>query len=289
MAAPAFDRRRVNGPEVSFPPVYEEDLPSAEASSSTSAQRMSSLKEAAQVYARQDRSKDAFRPIFLQTGLISSANGSAYIEMEKTKIACAVYGPRPKLPPYSAHGTLNIEVKYAPFASDPRRFPLRDTEPPTPSTLLAQSLLPALRLQLLPKSQLDVFLLVLESDGMEGVVSAGTTVAGAALAGVGGVVEMSGLVVGVSSATINSSLHVDPTSHESLIATSRVTLACMPALGKITNVWQTGEIEGEKAMEALEKLMEKSREVHTAVAQSLREGLQAREAKELVEAEGFSA
>lgn len=109
-------------------------------------------------------------------------------------------------------------------------------------------------------------------------MSAGTTVAGAALAGVGGVVEMSGLVVGVSSvsrsslpcwiksrkgrtgrtlnrlvssrqATINSSLHVDPTSHESLIATSRVTLACMPALGKITNVWQTGEIEGEKAME----------------------------------------
>jgi len=76
---------------------------------------------------------------------------------------------------------------------------LQDTEPPTPSTLLAQSLLPALRLQLLPKSQLDVFLLVLESDGMEGVVSAGTTVAGAALAGVGGVVEMSGLVVGVSS------------------------------------------------------------------------------------------
>lgn len=74
----------------------------------------------------------------------------------------------------------------------------QDTEPPTPSTLLAQSLLPALRLQLLPKSQLDVFLLVLESDGMEGVVSAGTTVAGAALAGVGGVVEMSGLVVGVS-------------------------------------------------------------------------------------------
>jgi len=35
--------------------------------------------------------------------------------------------------------------------------------------------------------------------------------------------------------------------------------------------------------------MDKSREVHTAVAQSLREGLQAREAKELVEAEGFSA
>lgn len=35
------------------------------------------------------------------------------------------YGPRPKPPPYSSSGALNIEVKYAPFASDPRRFPLR--------------------------------------------------------------------------------------------------------------------------------------------------------------------
>jgi exosome complex RNA-binding protein Rrp42 (RNase PH superfamily) len=53
----------------------------------------------------------------------------------------------------------------------------------------------------------------------------------------------------VVQATINSSLHVDPTSHESLIASSRVTLACMPALGKITNVWQTGEIGAEQTVE----------------------------------------
>jgi hypothetical protein len=66
--------------------------------------------------------------------------------MENTKIACAMcvvaglrwadscglttrhltsYGPRPRPPPYAAEGTLNVEVKYAPFASDPRRFPLR--------------------------------------------------------------------------------------------------------------------------------------------------------------------
>lgn len=82
----------------------------------------------------------------LKTGLINQANGSAYIEMENTKIACAMcvtvlwpvskrhsadkfafvsYGPRPRPPPYAAEGTLNVEVKYAPFASDPRRFPLR--------------------------------------------------------------------------------------------------------------------------------------------------------------------
>lgn len=35
------------------------------------------------------------------------------------------YGPRPKQPPYSPQGTLNLEVKFAPFASHPRRAPLR--------------------------------------------------------------------------------------------------------------------------------------------------------------------
>lgn len=61
MAAPAFDRRRVNGPELSFPPVYEDELPAAE--SSTSAARMANLKEAAQAYSRNGRNTDAFRPI----------------------------------------------------------------------------------------------------------------------------------------------------------------------------------------------------------------------------------
>jgi hypothetical protein len=36
-------------------------------------------------------SNDAEFLIVLQPGLISQANGSAYIETEKTKIACAVY------------------------------------------------------------------------------------------------------------------------------------------------------------------------------------------------------
>lgn len=58
MAAPAFDRRRVNGPEVSFPPVYE-DEPVA----STSASRIQTLQEVAESYRRQGRTKDDSRPI----------------------------------------------------------------------------------------------------------------------------------------------------------------------------------------------------------------------------------
>lgn len=48
--------------------------------------------------------------------------------MENVKIACAVYGPRQstkQLPYYSEKGKLNVEVKYAPFASKRRRNPMR--------------------------------------------------------------------------------------------------------------------------------------------------------------------
>lgn len=74
---------------------------------------------------------------------------------------------------------------------------LQDTEPTHLTTLLTQLLLPTLRLELLPKASLDVYLLVLESDSIEGVLAAGLTVASAACADAGGGVEMSGLGVGV--------------------------------------------------------------------------------------------
>lgn len=62
MAAPAFDRRRVNGPEVSFPPVYDDELPTA-ASSSKTAAAFDSLADAARRYQRTTRAKDDLRPI----------------------------------------------------------------------------------------------------------------------------------------------------------------------------------------------------------------------------------
>jgi len=90
--AASFDRRRINGPEESRPPVFDDDIE----------QRVYSLKKT-----RKGRKPGDVRPIcisssqvlgcwsntsiaVLTTGLITQANGSAYIETEKTKIACAV-------------------------------------------------------------------------------------------------------------------------------------------------------------------------------------------------------
>ena len=155
MAQNAFDRRRINGPEESCPPVYESDEEAVGESS----------KGVTESSTRKGRTPKEIRPICvslarlrsysidfdfallqdLKTGLINQANGSAYIETERTKIACAVsvspfqccepcllllecysYGPRQsRSSTYNEKGKLNVEVKFAPFSCTQRRAPMR--------------------------------------------------------------------------------------------------------------------------------------------------------------------
>ncbi len=108
-----FDRRRIQAPESSYTPTFSQEQQSSSSRSSSTRPICKSAHVAGSCQ------------IVLKTGLISQANGSGYIEAGKVKIACSVYGPRPKQPPYSPQGSLNLEIKFAPFASHPRRAPLR--------------------------------------------------------------------------------------------------------------------------------------------------------------------
>ena len=64
---------------------------------------------------RQDgRSKDEHRLIFMKTGVISQARGSAYVEQGQTKVMCGVYGPReiPRRSDFSMNGVLSCRYVY---------------------------------------------------------------------------------------------------------------------------------------------------------------------------------
>lgn len=83
----------------------------------------------------------------------------------------------------------------APF-SDVHRFkPGKDVESPGSAALVKQALLPAIRLDLLPKASIDVYITVLDMDtSVSGCIALATTAASAALAEAG--IEMYGLVTG---------------------------------------------------------------------------------------------
>lgn len=99
---------------------------------------------------------------------------------------------------------------------------------------------PSLRLELFPKSIIDVYITVLENDGFESCVSAGAVAASTALADAG--VEMLGLVMSCTASLVGDQVWVDPTTEESQRATGTVLVACMPAIGILTNTWQVGQL-----------------------------------------------
>lgn len=99
MAQGGFDRRRVHGPNESFQPIFDDE----------SEERGLLYKGWNPGQTRRNRRVEDIRPIcarytaislclllnkvtmtVLKTGLIKQANGSAYIETERTKLACAV-------------------------------------------------------------------------------------------------------------------------------------------------------------------------------------------------------
>jgi exosome complex component MTR3 len=59
----------------------------------------------------------------MKWGLISHANGSAYVEAGSTRIVASVYGPlaQAKSEGYSEKASLNIDFKFATFSCKDRR------------------------------------------------------------------------------------------------------------------------------------------------------------------------
>ncbi|KAJ7632652.1 ribosomal protein S5 domain 2-type protein [Roridomyces roridus] len=249
----SLDRRRINGPEESFPPVFDSDALQWRSGDP-----------------RNDRAPLDIRPIFLQPGLISQANGSAYIETAKTKIACAVYGPRQsKNTAFSEMGRLNVEVKFTPFSCSRRRAPMRDAEDRSVAVAIHQALVSSVRLELLPKSTIDIFITVIESDGLEGCVASGSIAASTALADAG--IELLGLVTSCAASAVGNEIWLDPTEEEARLANGTLVLACMPALGKITSVWQTGQMKVPEALVCMDTCQDKCTEIHSVIAQALLE------------------
>jgi len=260
MAQSGFDRRRVNGPNESFQPIFDDDF-----------EDPSVLYKGWKVgETRRKRQAEDIRPIFLQTGLTNQANGSAYIETERTKIACAVYGPRQsKSSAYHEFGRLSVEVKFTPFSSLVRRVPIWDAEDRSIATLVQQALAPSVRLDLLPKSVIDISITIIECDGIESCVAAATVAASTSLAKAG--IEMFGLVVSCASAVVGEDVWSDPTEEETRLASGILLYACMPALGTTTSVWQTGRILPAKAFQGLRLCQERCIETHQIMARALHE------------------
>lgn len=178
------------------------------------------------------------------------------------------YGPRQsKSVGYSERGRLNVQVKFAPFSCHKRRAPIRDAEDRSIAVLIHQSLVSSIRLELFPKSTIDVFLTIIENDGIDSCVATGTVAASTALGDAG--IEMLGLVTSCAATLMGEEVWLDPNHDEAIAGAGTLVLACMPALGIVTNVWQNGSISPEQGLKCMTACQERCATIHSIVAQSL--------------------
>ncbi|MEM3503808.1 MAG: exosome complex exonuclease Rrp41, partial [Nitrososphaeria archaeon] len=111
---------------------------------------------------------DELRPIKIEIGVIKNADGSAYIEFGRNKIIAAVYGPREAHPKHLAlpdRAIVRCRYHMAPFSTEERKSPQPSRREIEISLVLRRAMESAIFLEEYPRSIIDVFVEVLQSDG----------------------------------------------------------------------------------------------------------------------------
>ncbi|KAL3153408.1 hypothetical protein ABBQ38_011746 [Trebouxia sp. C0009 RCD-2024] len=216
------------------------------------------------------RGFEQFRTVFLNTGAISQATGSAYAEFSKTKVMAAVYGPRPsdRKTSFSEEGRLQCDVKFATFATRQRSksFAQSPDEREVSGNVQA-ALQSAVQRHSFPKSNVDVYCMVLESGGSD--VAVAITAASLALADAG--IEMYDLVSACSVSRVKGQLLLDPTSEESYHEDGTVLMAMMPTASLVTQLVMAGEWSDSQSKEAMELCMGGCAQIDSVARQCLRQ------------------
>lgn len=207
------------------------------------------------------RKLDELRPIRLEVGNLSRADGSAYIEHGRNKIVAAVYGPRELHPRHLAQSDqalLRVNYRMATFSVSDRKRPAPSRREHEISMVLRQALEPMLFLKMYPRAAIDVFIQVLEADG--GSRCASATAAALALADAG--IPMRGLVAGCASGKIDGEIAMDMNDIEDKIGEADVPVVMCPERGEITLLQMDGKLTQKELAKALQMAEEGIHRIH---------------------------
>ena len=234
------------------------------------------------------RRLDELRPIKLEVGLLDKADGSAYIEQGKNKILVAVYGPREAHPKHIAmpeRAVIRCRYHMAPFSVDERKNPAPSRREMELSKVIRESLEPVVLTDLYPRTTIDLFIEVLQSDG--GSRCAGITAASLALADAG--IPMKEMVAACAVGKIEGKLALDLSDAEDKYGEADIPVALVPNAGLVTLLQMDGHLtlaEFEQgftmALEACKTLHAMQREVLKKKYATIKEAAEEREEAEVV-------
>jgi exosome complex component RRP41 len=215
------------------------------------------------------RKADELRPLKLQVGVLSNADGSAYIEHGKNKILAAAFGPREMHPKHlSLPDRMVLRCRYhmAPFSVQERKSPAPSRREVELSKVIRESLEPALFLELYPRTGVDVFVEVLQADG--GTRCASITAAALAIADAG--VPMRDLVVACAAGKVDDTIVLDLYDAEDKLGAADVPVAFMPNLNAVTLLQMDGILTPEEFEKAVNMAMDGCKKIYEMQKEALK-------------------
>ncbi len=212
------------------------------------------------------RLPDEVRPVEVKVGVLSNADGSALVSYGKTKVIAAVYGPREPPQKYTLlpdRASLFVRYHMAPFSTEERKSPAPTRREIELSKVVRESLEPVVLTELFPRTAIEVYVEVLQSDG--GTRTASITAASVALADAG--IPMRALVGGVAIGKVDNVVVLDLNEVEDNFGEADMPIAAAPDLGLITLFQLNGVMTMEEvqkgvdmALKAIEYIVGKEKE-----------------------------
>jgi len=215
------------------------------------------------------RKTDELRPLKIEVGILSNADGSAYIEHGKNKILAAAFGPREMHPKHlSLPDRMRLRCRYhmASFSVPERKSPAPSRREVELSKVIREALEPSIFVEYYPRTGVDVFIEVLQADG--GTRCASITAASLALADAG--IPMRDLVVACAAGKIEDKVVLDLFDTEDKVGSADVPLALMPNLNMVSLLQMDGILTTEEFEEAVNLAIEGCRKIYEMQKEALK-------------------
>jgi len=215
------------------------------------------------------RKPNELRPIKIEVGVLSNADGSAYIEQGKNKILAAIYGPKEVHPKHLAlpdRMILRCRYHMAPFSVQERKSPAPSRREIELSKVIREALEPAIFLEYYPRTAIDVFVEVLQADG--GTRCASITAASLALADDRNPIK--DLVAACAAGKVDDTIVLDLMDTEDKIGAADVPVALMPNLDAITLLQMDGTLSLEEFEQAVNLALEGCRKIYAMQKEALK-------------------
>ena len=205
------------------------------------------------------RRVDEIRPMKIEIGVLSRADGSCYLEWGRNKILVGVFGPReahPRRMQRADSAVIRYKYNMASFSVEDRARPGPSRRSIEISKVSREAFEPVIMAELFPKTAIDIYVEVLQADA--GTRTAAINASSIALADAG--IPMKGLITSCAFGKIDGQIVLDLNKEEDNYGEADFPVA-MTQDGEITLMQMDGHLTPDEIKKGLELVKKGCKEI----------------------------